>query len=193
MDVEDQHGIKAKWLDVSSLMNSFLPHIQGKVELEEIYFFTAIRDHERKNNHQTVKRHERYLKIIESKGVQIVHGKFKETIRCCKKCGRNYVKYEEKETDVNIAVKLVELAYLNKADVFIIVSGDTDLIPGIDLVNRQFSDKEVYVVFPYGRKNDDFKSRVKGSFKLKKETYLKHQFPNPYEVNGKTFNKPSHW
>jgi uncharacterized LabA/DUF88 family protein len=192
LDAQDDTGINCKWLDVKSLMNQYLEHIDKGAKVEEIYFFTALREHVRKFNPQTVKRHERYLKMLQSTGISVVKGRFKEGSSWCNKCKKEHRTYEEKETDVNIAVYLIELALLDKADAFVIVSGDTDLIPGIDVLNRQFN-KKAYVIWPYKRKNDEFKTRVVGSFKMKKDTYSKHQFSDPYTFDGKSFNKPSHW
>lgn len=183
----------SKWLDVNSLMSSYLQHIGKEAKLEKIYFFTAIRYHVQSHNPNTIKRHKDYLQMIKHTGVEVIMGKFKQGKVWCKNCQKESPKYEEKETDVNIAVKLVELAFLDAADVFVIVSGDTDLIPGVDVVNRQFPNKDVYVIFPYKRKNNDILSRVKGNFKIKKETYLNHQFPDPYIINKKQMNKPNHW
>jgi uncharacterized LabA/DUF88 family protein len=193
LDAEKDGAKSSKWLDVDSLMRSYLPHIDNKAKLEEIYFFTAYRNHIRAKNPQTVKRHERYIKILKSKGVKVVLGKFKESQGWCSKCSSYHKKFEEKETDVNIAVRLVELAYLNNADTFVIVSGDTDLIPGVDVVRRQFTDKEVHVIFPYKRKNDDFLKRVGKNFKLKKETYSNHQFTDPISIEGVEYKKPIRW
>jgi uncharacterized LabA/DUF88 family protein len=192
-DAQKDSGLGSKWLDIRSLMSAYLEHLSPKASIEEIFFFTAIRTHVQKFNPQTVQRHKDYLKILKNTGIQVIEGKFKKGKSYCKTCKKEGEKYEEKETDVNIAVKLVELAFMDQADIFVIVSGDTDLIPGVDVVRRQFPHKKVFVIFPYKRKNTDILSRVDGNFKMKADTYARHQFDDPYTIDKKSFTKPKHW
>lgn len=192
-DAQKDSGLGSKWLNIYSLMSSYLEHLSNDAFIENIYFFTAIRTHVQKFNPDTVKRHKNYLNLIKETGIEVVEGKFKKGKSCCKHCKKEGEKYEEKETDVNIAVKLVELAFTNAAEAFVIVSGDTDLIPGVDVVRRQFPNKKVFVAFPYKRKNADILSRVDGSFKIKVDTCSKHQFQDPFIVGKKKFIKPNKW
>ncbi len=53
-----------------------------------------------------------------------------------------YHTYEEKETDVNIAVKIVEDAFKDNYDKAVILSWDSDIIPAIESVKKNFRDKE---------------------------------------------------
>lgn len=56
--------------------------------------------------------------------------------------------HEEKETDVNIALYLVNEAYKNSYDTALILSRDSDLKPAIAMIRKEFSDKEVIAVAP---------------------------------------------
>jgi len=49
-----------------------------------------------------------------------------------------YQTYEEKRTDVNIAIKILEDAFLKKYDRAIIMSGDSDIVPSIESVKKNF-------------------------------------------------------
>lgn len=184
---------KCKWLDIKSLLSSYLPQIGKQASIEEIYFFTAIRYHVQNKNPDTVKRHEQYLKMLQNTGIEIIKGKFKKGKGYCSSCKNTHPKYEEKETDVNIAVKLIELGYLDSADVFVIVSGDTDLLPGIKVLKKLFPHKKVFVLFPYKRKNEDVKKYVDGTFKMNSIKYDQHQFADPYIIESTSYSKPSHW
>ena len=55
---------------------------------------------------------------------------------------------EEKRTDVNIAVQMVDDAYQNACDQFVLISGDSDLVPAIHTVKRRFPEKQVHVYVP---------------------------------------------
>jgi len=192
-DAQRDAGLESKWLNIRSLMSTYLEHLSPEAFIEKLFFFTAIRTHVQKSNPETVQRHKNYINILRTTGVEVIEGKFKKGKAYCKNCKKEGEKYEEKETDVNIAVKLVELAFIDAADAFVIVSGDTDLIPGVDVVRRQFPNKKVFVIFPYKRKNTDILSRVDGNFKMKSDTCSKHQFQNPYIHENKKFIKPKRW
>lgn len=79
-------------------------------------------------------------------------GIFKKKIQYCKACKQNYQSWEEKETDVHIAVKIVEDAFTNEFDKAIIISADTDLTPPINSVKSFHTDKEIIVIAPPKRK-----------------------------------------
>ncbi len=49
----------------------------------------------------------------------------------CRQCGNVWISYEEKETDVNIAVSLVADAAATASDIAMIISADSDLCPAI--------------------------------------------------------------
>ena len=55
------------------------------------------------------------------------------------------VKLEEKRTDVNIASAMLLDAFNNMADVFVLVSGDTDFIAPVSIIRKDF--KKIVVVF----------------------------------------------
>jgi uncharacterized LabA/DUF88 family protein len=54
--------------------------------------------------------------------------RFKEETVYCNLCKRHIKKHEEKETDVSIAVKILESFSLNECDLAVVITGDTDLI-----------------------------------------------------------------
>jgi hypothetical protein len=101
---------------------------------------------------------------------------------------------EEKETDVAIATKLLELFVTDSADRIVLVTGDTDVAPAVRAVKRLFPQKTVCFAFPYDRKNDELAQLVGMSFHMSKEAYAKHQFPDPYVTSsGRVIPKPQHW
>lgn len=55
---------------------------------------------------------------------------------------------EEKRTDVNIALRMVQDAYENQCDRFVIVTGDSDLVPVIDVIKTKYPQKKVIVYVP---------------------------------------------
>ena len=58
--------------------------------------------------------------------------------RTCRVCRQPYRTFEEKQTDVNIAIKILETAVKDEWDIAYVVSGDSDLIPSLKAVKRLF-------------------------------------------------------
>jgi hypothetical protein len=104
------------------------------------------------------------------------------------------VKHEEKETDVAISVKLIELFLLDRCDTAVLVSGDTDIAPAVRAARSLYPSKSICFLFPYRRKNNELDKLSHASFHIKKERYLKHQSPDPFILpNGQPISKPAKW
>lgn len=187
-------GHEARWLDLKSLFSSYL-HLMGKTaKLESIYFFTALRKHLQQTKPDSIQRHLDYLKTLKNNGVLITYGRFKSKKVFCTKCHRYFKKNEEKETDVAIATKLFELAQQNASEVYVIVTGDTDICPAIKVAKKLYPDIKIYSLFPFARKNDELIKYIDGFFTIKAKNYLNHQLP--YSVilsDGTKITRPEKW
>jgi len=196
-EIQKEKGIIAKWLNLHSLFTSYL-HLFGKtVEIEEIYFFTALQDYLRKKYPQKIKRHLDYIKCLKSTNVNVVLGRFKEKniSYISKDCKVYLKKHEEKETDVAIGVKLFELLAFNKCDTCVLVTGDTDLIPAVKMCKSCFPKKRIVFAFPYNRnRNKQLKNIASKYFTINYSQYLLHQFPDPVILkDGMKIKKPVTW
>ena len=102
--------------------------------------------------------------------------------------------FEEKETDVAIAVKMLELAQSGRTDSLVLMSGDTDLCPGVDGVRRMCPSVGLRVAFPYQRYNKDLDRRADGRFRISPRLMASNQFPDPYVLkSGRVVPKPPSW
>jgi NAD kinase len=162
--------------------------------MEEIYYFSALAEHCIPNDPDVVIRHQKLLSCLKSEGVIIELAKFKEKDVYCQRC-RSYTKHhEEKETDVALSIKLLELLINKKCDTIIIMSGDTDIAPAVRTAKKLFPFNGIHFIFPYNRKNKELKTLCPKSIKVSKENYLNHQFPNPFILSdGTEIWKPSTW
>ena len=80
----DLGGKPTKWLDLRSLLSSFLPVIGAGAELEEIYYFTALATHLDPHRPGVTARHRLYMEALVATGVIPVLGRFKyKTVHCC--------------------------------------------------------------------------------------------------------------
>lgn len=187
-------GYATKWLDLASLCKSYIPLFGKDAKFEAAHYFSAIPYYLSDKNPGKIQRHENYIKCLESTGVNVELGRFKSKDVYCDRCKSMILKREEKETDVAIAVKLLEIFFINLCDTAIIVSGDTDLSPAIRKCQILFPDKKTLFAFPFARKNKELASLAPGSFSISKKQYIKHQLSNPVTLeNGRKFYKPTSW
>ena len=63
--------------------------------------------------------------------------------------------FEEKRTDVNIAIHLFQNAVMDAYDKAVLVSGD--IIPAVQAVQKTFPQKNLSVVIPIGRRAEELK------------------------------------
>ncbi|EJW21397.1 hypothetical protein IMCC14465_11930 [alpha proteobacterium IMCC14465] len=75
----------------------------------------------------------------------------------CKICEKEFSKHEEKETDVNIAVHMIDAAHSDEVDYFILISGDTDLSPAIKFIKENYPDKIIKIIAPPRRANSEMR------------------------------------
>lgn len=187
-------GAGTRWLDIWSMCASYLPAIGNSAQIEKIFYFSALAHHRSASDPGTIARHELFIECLVDTGVIPEMGRFKQKSSQCRRCGKQSIAYEEKETDVAIAVKLLEIFVMDVCDTAVLVTGDTDLVPAITTAKRLFPRKNVLLLFPYKRHNQELKKLVTQAFQLKKETYHRHQFADPYICrDGRELFKPLVW
>jgi len=96
-----------------------------------------------------------YLKALETLPlVEISLGRFKARRAHCRVAACSHSKSrifqmpEEKRTDVNIAVDMIDDAYQDLCDRLLVVSGDSDLVPAVNRVKTRFPEKQITVYVP---------------------------------------------
>ena len=191
----DSSGSTTKWLDIGALCVSYLPIVGEKsgqkAALESIYYFSAPPTHRSMDKQ---KKHALYLSCLKATGIIVRLGRFKKKDVWCKNCKTRFKAHEEKETDVAIAVKLLEICHLNHCHSVVLVTGDTDLAPAVLTAQRLFPNINILLAFPYQRTNAELAKIATESFSIKLKSCLRNQFPDPLVIDGgKIFNKPTSW
>jgi uncharacterized LabA/DUF88 family protein len=189
------HGLKAgygqryQWLDLQSLVESLLRPGQ---QLREVRYFTArIRD-----NPDAELRQALYLDALAvcCPRVRLVEGRFQDKPRDCPSCGQRWVVYEEKETDVNIAIAMVEDAALDTYDSAILISGDSDLRPVVAAVKRLRPRKRVIAAFPPRRQSLVLMRAVDGYVSIGRDKIRNAQLPRKIvTAGGVVLERPPSW
>jgi NYN domain len=131
-----------KWVDLRKLIETFMD--VSRHEVTAIYYFSAFATW-MPDAHL---RHQQYVEALKARGVTPVIGRFKAKDAYCRACRKPYKTHEEKETDVNIALWLLNEAYKNNYDHAFILSRDSDLTPAIRMVLEQFPDKKIKIISP---------------------------------------------
>jgi len=193
VDIRNHHkGLLVKWLNIYSLCRSFLPIIGVGSTLGKIYYFSAYANHLKDPG--VTQRHADYIECLKSAGIEPILGRFKCKTVDCPVCNSVFVKHEEKETDVAIATKLLEVLTLKQCETVVLVTGDTDLVPAIKTAKSLFPGNTVLFAFPFARKNKELANIAPNSFKIHVNSYMNNQLPNPVVLSGgKTIFKPSDW
>jgi len=189
------YGLKSKnwkkfyWLDIVGFFEKFLKPYQ---QLIEVNYFSAIPKNQGKQQRQ-----ELFFSAnkLNSK-FNLFLGKYFDKLITCYNCGKTFNSYEEKQTDVHIATKMIRDVVLNKCEISILVSADSDLIPSIDFIREYKPTHKIFVYFPPDRISFDLKSSVNKYIKLEnhlpkfQSSMLKDKIKLP---NGYIIERPSKW
>lgn len=187
-------GSGVKWLNLSKLCASYLSLVGGQAQLERIYYFSALATHLEAAKPDLTLRHRTYLECLEDSGVVVELSRFKMKDIACRQCGYRFQRAEEKETDVALAAKLLEILHRDECDTAVLITGDTDIAPAVRTASALFPLKRVCFGFPFGRKNKELAKLVSTSFRISKEAYASHQFTDPVNLkSGKIISKPGKW
>jgi len=178
---------KYKWLNIKKLAECFISKNQ---KIEQIYYFTALAEWAPKK----VKRHKQLITILKLNDINVVYGKFRKIEKKCRLCKKTYQTYEEKQTDVNIAIQLFRSAIQDEYDTAMVMSGDSDLIPSIEAVKDTFPNKQVGVIIPIGRRAELLKQRSDFHMKIKEKHLKSSMFDETVKINENThITCPSKW
>ena len=129
--IDELRSPHLKWVDLSALARTMLR--RGET-LAAVKYFSA---------YATwlpgpYARHRRYVAALEAAGARPIMAHFKNKYRSCHRCGHSWKAHEEKETDVRLALAVLEDGYDDLYDRAIIVSADSDLVPVIEQARRRF-------------------------------------------------------
>lgn len=168
-----------KWLNLKKLASLY---VHGRDTLEAVLYFTTLATWDMAK----AARHKLYIKALENEGITIVYGEFKRKQKHCNLCQKDFWSFEEKQTDVNIALSLFQLAVADRYDKAVIISGDTDLLPAVKAVRTTFPGKQIGVVIPIGRASEDFKKQSDFHYKMREQHLASSRFSDNLVLRDQT-------
>lgn len=186
--LRSKHGRNLLWLDLEAVAQRLL---RARQQLVAVRYFTA----NVRNDPPAQARQNAYIGALRAAtSVDVVLGRFQEKHRTCFRCGARWRTYEEKETDVNIAVAMLEDGVNEVFDTAIVLSADSDLRPAVRTLGRLRPQKRVIAVFPPRRRSDDLRQAVHASFTLGDAIIRQSQLPVTItDVTGSTYHRPPSW
>lgn len=135
--------------------------------------------------------------------VRVILGKYQDReVTCLAECKQRYDVPEEKKTDVNIAVHMIDDAINGVVDRIVIVSGDSDVEPAAAWIHQKYPKIKMTVYLPAleeeksTRRNDYYESIGANVKFLPLQLLDKHQLPNPVPTKsgeGAGFERPKSW
>ncbi|UCE66071.1 MAG: NYN domain-containing protein [Candidatus Zixiibacteriota bacterium] len=198
---------KYKWLNYRCLAEHYCP--RGSI-IVSIYYFTAFVKFDSEKN----KRHNVFIRALKTQNIITVKGKFKPVKRkfvledksSTQKFktrdgwiqGRIKTGYtfEEKKTDVNIAVYLLTKAIEDEYDIALVISGDTDFETALKAIKGKFLNKELIIVVPDRTIAGSLRylAGKRNCFSLEEKHLKASQLNDPiFLPNGDKITKPLNW
>ena len=185
--LRDKKWDRFYWLDMVKFCSEFL---RAHQQLIEVNYFSAI-----PKDHGKQERFDRFLSVNRLNSKFILHlGKFLEKTITVK--GEKIKTYEEKQTDVHIAVKMIRDVVLDKCDCSVLVSADSDLTPAIDFLREFKPHHKIFVYFPPNRFSYDLKQKSDVFIHLQnhKAKFEKSLLPESVSLpNGYILKRPERW
>ena len=191
-------GTPYKWLDFKALFQKLLAPTN---QIISIKYFTAIVTG--KIDPQQPARQKTFIRALKKyiPELSVIYGNFNtHTViqpLACKnsKYARPFfvpiLKTEEKGSDVNLSVHLLNDAWCNKFDCAVIVSNDSDLKESLKIVRNDLN-KIVGVINPRGDvPSKELMKFAKFYKKIRTGVLASSQLPNP--IPGTTIRKPAAW
>ena len=176
-----------KWLDLKSLARAFVP--PSTHEVVAVYYYSAYATW----HADAYKKHRDYTAALQHHGTTVVMGRFKVKTKRCKQCGSEWKAHSEKESDVNLALGILEQAHAKSFDHALVVTADSDQCPTIKLVRRLYPALIIEVLTP--PQGYDLANELRGIVNTRK-IKLKHLHKNllPATItlkDGSTIIRPS--
>jgi uncharacterized LabA/DUF88 family protein len=183
-----EDGRRHLWLDLERLVRSLLKPEQHLVIVR--YFTARVR-----NKPDSERRQNAYLKALTAHSgiLDIRYGRFQEKSMRCRRCGGSWVTYEEKESDVALAVSLVADGVRGLFDSALIVSADSDMVPAIRELRAARRAVRVVGALPPNRNSSDLRAHCDASFRIGTAKIRQAQLPETVMDGPYAITRPAYW
>jgi uncharacterized LabA/DUF88 family protein len=188
-------GSNFKWLDLKTLFTILLqPHNQ----IVAINYFTA-RVKAKPNDASAPQRQQAYIRALENyiPEINVRYGHFLQNTTRMANANPppntvEVIKTEEKGSDVNLAVHLLNDAWLDSFDCAVVVSNDSDMAESMSLIRRFHPKKTLGLITPGHKKtSQQLKEHAHFVKTIRNGALRASQLPDT--IPGTTIRKPADW
>lgn len=188
------------WLDIAELAKSLLR--PGQVLAVCRYFTSRIsapgiadQTAAAVSLREKRERQARFLDALATHGgLDIQFGQYLDKRGYCRSCGATWPSYEEKMTDVNIATAMLTDAFLDRFDMALVVSADSDLTGPVRAVRALFPAKRVIIAFPPQRNSVTLRQNASGFIHIEASHLSRSQLPDAVtKPDGYVLRRPDKW
>jgi uncharacterized LabA/DUF88 family protein len=170
------------WLDLRSAIGSV---VGGREELVSIKYFSAPRKVPRATEgvdlaaiESSNARQRLYWDAIRAHSmVSIIEGVYLEKDPYVCTCGKSQTRWEEKMTDVNLALHMQADAFQNRFDLALLLSADSDFVPVVRSV-RGLGKRVKTILFPGRKRASDLRSCSDSVVDFKIKRLRGHRLPD---------------
>lgn len=197
------NGLKEKgwnyyyWLDLRKLSLNLINllrkqrFIDGDYILQDVKYFTSkVRGNPKRHQKQKI-----YLEALETHSkIYPYYGDSRFHLETCDNCGCKRQVPEEKITDVYLSTEMVADAFNDKYDIALLVSGDIDQVPTIEVVKKNHHAKKIVSVFPPMRTNDNLAALSHRKLHITDDELKNSLLPDEIvKPNGIVLKRPTEW
>ncbi|MCK9362108.1 MAG: NYN domain-containing protein [Syntrophales bacterium] len=186
-------GTPYKWLDLKTM----IAHLLGpQHNITAIKYYTALVSG-RLDPHQPI-RQKTYIRALETyiPEISVHYGHFLSHEVSAPIANSNPLKFariiktEEKGSDVNLSVHLLNDAWLDQYDCAVVISNDSDLAEAMRIVKQQLH-KTVGIISPVSRASHELCQHATFMKTIRKGVLSISQLPDP--IPNTSIHKPTSW
>ena len=181
--LRDAGLLKFRWLDIERMVDSLAADAGASLGMSldvahVVYCTSLVADN------RAARRQDIYLQALEQHCARLAirRGKYEPKVRKCANCDAEVEFETEKQTDVNLAVEMLMDAAKpggRRAEVQLLVTGDTDLIPAIRAV-RTYGVEVVAIAPPArGQAKASFAAVSSKTLRVHRRHLRDHPLPDP--------------
>lgn len=186
-----------KWLNLQTFFEALRPD----EEVVAVKYFTAEIEPEKRSSpkRDRQKRYFRALRMLPK--IHLIFGRYQlRWVTCRAQCRQKYQTPEEKKTDVNIAVAMINDTLQGLTDTMVLVSGDSDIEPAVKWIRENHPEIKITVYVPvlpdnaHARRNDHYLSMGVACRPLPLALLSEHILSDVVVMpDGTTLTRPAEW
>jgi uncharacterized LabA/DUF88 family protein len=180
------------WIDFIKLCSQFIFKHDGQI-LHKVKYFTAPPQNTKKRSKQNALFAAN--KILNGDKFETINGHYtNKTINCQATCKESFTMPEEKCTDINLALHIIEDCMNKEVDHVVLITADSDQSSTIKFIKKNFPDIKIKLYFPPDRESHHLASLIKPVHLSNHETKFKNAMMPIQVTNGiKKYTRPENW